>query len=125
NLMGGPARRATPASTRLADAPTSEPFPPRQAPSESAHHKGCAACSPPKEGVIDLIIGIMVATNGILSTKAERIAELQRMASVVRWKLPPVAESRYSAIVLITPAASKPWTRTKRPMKNISVDHST
>ena len=38
--IGSPRRSAMPTATTLAEAPTSVPLPPRQAPSASAHHSG-------------------------------------------------------------------------------------
>ena len=73
--MRWPERSAKPAIIRLALAPTSEPLPPRQAPKASDHHSGTRFSAPPKVGAMDLITGIMVATNGMLSTTAEAVDE--------------------------------------------------
>src|SRR5512132_2115320 len=70
-----PLRSAIPATVRLADAPIRVPLPPRHAPSESAHHSGINPSGPPKVGAIALIIGIIVATNGMLSTIAKNTAD--------------------------------------------------
>src|SRR5206468_11888552 len=78
-----PARSASPATTRLADAPISVPLPPRHAPSDRAHHSGTSAASPPNVGAIALISGIIVATTGMLSMNADRTADAQRIASAV------------------------------------------
>src|SRR4029453_17655032 len=74
-----PARSDSPATTRFAEAPISVPFPPRQAPSDSAHHKGSNAASPPNADPIALISGIIVATNGILSMNADSTADAHRI----------------------------------------------
>src|SRR5216683_2565009 len=79
-----------PATVRLAEAPMSVPLPPRQAPSDSAHHSGMMCWGPPRCGAICLISGIIAATNGMLSTIAESTAEPQRMATAVVSKSPPV-----------------------------------
>ena len=50
NRNAMPARSASPATTRFAEAPISVPFPPRQAPSDSDHHSGSSAASPPRLG---------------------------------------------------------------------------
>src|ERR1043165_3098350 len=79
-LNSTPAFSARPAATRFGLAPTSVPLPPRQAPRASDHQMGKSAWSPPKAGARLLIRGIMVATNGILSTMAERMADPHRTA---------------------------------------------
>src|SRR5215467_10146111 len=80
---GMPARSAMPATVRLALAPISVPLPPRQAPSESAHHSGSSPSAPPNVGAMLLMTGIMVATKGMLSMIADNRAEAQRMTSAV------------------------------------------
>src|SRR5512147_1397332 len=84
-----PLRSAMPATVRLALAPMRVPLPPRQAPSDNAHHTGEMASVPPKLGAIALIIGIMVATNGILSMIADSTAEAHKMLTPVTVKSPP------------------------------------
>ena len=81
-LMGCPSRWAIPATITFAEAPISVPLPPKQAPSDKAHQTGIIASLPPIDGSIDLIIGIIVATKGILSIALEIIAEDQRMRKV-------------------------------------------
>ena len=78
-----PARSANAATMRFALAPTKEPLPPRQAPSASDHHNGPRFSLPPKVGAIDSMIGIMVATKGILSTMADATADTQRISMAV------------------------------------------
>ena len=97
NRMGCPERSANPATTRFADAPISVPFPPRHAPSASDHHRGIKCSVPPNAGAMDLISGIMVATKGMLSTKAERIAEPHSMAMVVEVRSPWVKDVKRKA----------------------------
>src|SRR5215510_16382861 len=80
---GTPARSAMPATVRLALAPISVPLPPRQAPSDRDHQSGISASGPPKVGAMLLITGIMVATNGMLSMIADRMAEAHRIAIAV------------------------------------------
>ena len=80
NLMkciGWPSRCAMPATMTLAEAAISEPLPPKQAPSDKAHQTGIMASRPPREVSIDLIIGIMVATNGMLSMAVDTKADNQ------------------------------------------------
>ena len=74
-LSGCPSRWASPATITLADAPISVPLPPKQAPNESAHHTGIMASRPPIVGSMVLSIGIMVATNGMLSIALESTAD--------------------------------------------------
>src|SRR5262245_41895515 len=85
-----PARSAMPATVRLAEAPMSVPLPPRQAPSDSDHQSGSRPSGPPNVGAMFLTIGIMVATKGMLSMIADRIAEAQRTAMAVTARSPPV-----------------------------------
>src|SRR5215510_16479085 len=80
---GMPARSAMPATVRLALAPISVPLPPRQAPRDSDHQSGISASGPPKVGAMLLITGIMVATKGMLSMIADRMAEAHRIAIAV------------------------------------------
>ena len=120
-----PARSAIPATIRFALAPTSEPFPPRHAPSASDHHSGISPSGPPKLGAIDLISGIIVATNGMLSTTAEATAEIHMMASAVTARSPPVVSRTHPARMASTPACSMPCTTMNRPMKKKIVTHST
>src|SRR5262249_12364591 len=72
-----PLRSAIPATVKLALAPIKVPFPPRQAPSDRAHQTGRNASSPPKLDPIPLMTGIIVATKGMLSMKADSSAEAQ------------------------------------------------
>ena len=69
------------ATTTLALAPISVPFPPRHAPNDNAHHNGSRFVIP--IAPISLIIGMRVATNGILSINAEAIALSHKMSIVV------------------------------------------
>ena len=79
-LNGTPLRSPMPATVRLAEAPIKVPLPPRQAPSDRHHHSGWICPAPPNDGAMFLISGIMVATNGMLSTIADRTADAHRMA---------------------------------------------
>ena len=79
-LIGCPLRLAIPATITLADAPISVPLPPKQAPSDRAHHTGIIASRPPIAGSMDFNIGIIVATKGILSIAAETMADTQRIS---------------------------------------------
>ena len=90
-LMGRPSREAMPETMTLAEAPIKVPLPPKQAPNDKAHQTGIIAALPPKLSSIDFSIGIMVATKGILSTMAEKKADIHKMTNTVFWMLPLVA----------------------------------
>lgn len=75
-------------TTMLAADPARLPFPPRQDPSESAHHIplfAILACS-----FIDSMMGIIMVVNGMLLTKAVEIPENQRVPNVANKRLPLV-----------------------------------
>ena len=109
-------------STTLAEAPMSVPLPPRQAPSDSAHHR--AVPSRPSASSAKMI-GIIVATNGMLSRKLEMTAEPISTASMVTNRLPPVMSMRPCASMAITPVSDMAPTMMNRPAKKHSVVHST
>ena len=83
---------AMPATITFAEAPMSVPFPPRHAPKDNAHQSGSNSVGeiPPKLPIW-WISGIIVATKGMLSTKAEAIAENHKISIPVSVKLPAVA----------------------------------
>ena len=75
--------------------PMSVPLPPKFAPKDSAHQSGLTAKSPYREAIWGLelsvsINGIIVAVNGMLSTKALEIAESHTIIRNVIQGLPPV-----------------------------------
>ena len=98
-----------PATARLAEAPISVPLPPRQAPSESAHHSGITCSAPPRCGAISLISGTIAATNGMLSTIAERNAKPHRMTTAVTNRCPSrdFAELRPLALCAIAVTSAR------------------
>jgi len=72
-----------------------------------------------------IIRGISVATNGMLSSIAERSADAQSITSIVATGCPPeIAMIRFASLP-ITPVCTIPPTTMKRHMKNNSVGHST
>jgi len=71
------------------------------------------------------INGIMVATKGMLSTKAEAMADSHKISIAVGIILPPVISSAHLATASITPTSSSPPTSTKRPIKKKITGHST
>ena len=56
-------------NNKVGTRPDERAIAPRHAPNASDHHNGMIFSAPPKVGAMDLIIGIMVATNGMLSTR--------------------------------------------------------
>ncbi|MMZ66964.1 hypothetical protein D1872_295020 [compost metagenome] len=99
------------------------PLPPRQAPSAKLHHNGSRLVIPMPP--MSWIIGIIVATNGILSRNAEAMALSHKMSIEVNSGSPPVNLIACSANCLIVPVSTKPPTRTNRPTKKKIVGHST
>ena len=110
------------ATTTLALAPISVPFPPRHAPNDNAHHNGSRFVIP--IAPISLIIGMRVATNGILSINAEAIALSHKMSIVVLVKSPAVISNTFSANNLITPVSTNPPTKMNKPAKKNIANHS-
>src|SRR5438094_812176 len=125
NRKSTPFRSAIPATVRLAEAPISVPLPPRQAPNDRAHHSGANCSGPPRCGANSRISGIIAATNGMLSTMAERTADPQRIAMAVAVGSCPVAAISCCAAMLSSPAASMPCTMTNSPRKKKIVIQST
>jgi hypothetical protein len=72
---------ATEIATTLADAPMGVPFPPISVPKASA--QDIVESGIPVEADNPFTMGTMAAAKGTLSIKAERIAEIQRMAITV------------------------------------------
>src|SRR6476469_6678885 len=97
-----------PATVRLAEAPIRVLLSHRHAPSERHHHSGSMLAAPPNDGAIFLMRGIIVATNGMLSTIEDRTADAQRMAYPVVSRSPPVAETSLSASIRNRPLWSTP-----------------
>lgn len=115
-----------PATMTFAEAPISVPFPPRQAPRDNAHQSGSNSVGdiPPKLPIW-WISGIIVATKGMLSTKAEAMAENHNINIPVSLKLPAVAVIAHLAMLLIKPVSIRPPTTIKSPIKKKMVGHST
>ena len=65
--IGWPSFAANPATAKFALAPISVPFPPKQAPRERLHHSSSKSVMPIFP--ISWIIGIIVATKGMLHDK--------------------------------------------------------
>ena len=93
-----------------------------QAPSDKAHHSGITCSAPPRCGAISRISGIIAATNGILSTIADKMAEPHRITTAVAAGSSPVSRIRRCAARSSTPATSMPWTMTNSPMKEENRD---
>ena len=67
----------------------------------------------------------MVAAKGMLSTKAEAMAESQMMTTIIMARLPPVRAPTPWAMASSTPDSSRPLTARNRPMKKRIVCQST
>ena len=75
NVNRYPCCSATPAHTTFADAPIKVPLPPRQAPRANAHTNGCSGKSKSSFSANDITTFTIIVVNGMLSTKAEAIAD--------------------------------------------------
>ena len=73
-----------------------------------AHQTGIIASRPPMSTSIDLIIGIMVATKGLLSIALERMADVQTISKVAFFMLPSVKSTNICPSILRTPVSSRP-----------------
>ena len=112
-----------PLTITLDEAPTILPFPPKHAPKANDHHK--AVVSIPVICPIFTINGIIVATNGILSKKAEAMAATHKINSDVIITLPPVRLINPLANTSRTPTVSSAPTITNNPIKKKMVGNST
>mmetsp|Transcript_58688 Transcript_58688/g.138301 ORF Transcript_58688/g.138301 Transcript_58688/m.138301 type:complete len:256 (+) Transcript_58688:617-1384(+) len=115
--------------TMLADAPMRVPLPPKHAPNASAHASG-SMLSPTTSATIFCMTGTMVAVKGMLSTKAENMAEahtIRHSAASCRAliSMPPIISLSTFAIARRRPSSPTPSTTTKRAAKKRSVSHST
>src|SRR5665648_1262971 len=110
----------------FAEAPMSVPFPPKHAPKDSDHQRGSNSVGdiPPKVPIW-CIKGIIVAAKGMLSTKAEAIAENHNISIPVSVKLPSVAVNAHFAMLSIRPVSIRPPTTMNNPIKKKMVGHST
>ena len=106
----------------MALAPISVPLPPRQAPKDNAHQSGSRLVIP--IAPISLIIGISVATKGMLSINAEAIALSHKISIVEAVTFPDVIFIASAAIALITPVSTKPPTKINKPTKKKIASHS-
>ena len=75
NLSASPFCADIPATITFADAAISEPLPPKQEPSDNAHQTGIISSRPPISASMDFRVGIMVATNGMLSITEDNMAD--------------------------------------------------
>ncbi len=107
--------------TTFALAPINVPFPPRHAPKDKAHQRGVTSICP----CIATIIGSIVAQNGMLSKKAEIIADPINKTIINTKVLPSVMSINAYANIAITPVSFNAPTITNNPAKNTSVVHST
>jgi len=112
NFIGVPFLSAMPATITLAEAPIREPLPPRQAPKASDHQIDSMGIW--ESWPTSCNNGIMVATKGMLSTKAEASADNHKTRMPVKATLSPVICSDILAIRLITPFTCRPPTSNKK-----------
>ena len=92
----------------LAEAAINEPLPPKHEPRDKAHHTGIMASRPPKAGSMDFNVGIMVATNGMLSMAVETMAETHKTPKVAFLMLPSVMSMNFCPSRCKTPVSSNP-----------------
>ena len=97
-------------------------LPPRSVPIDSVHAR--MPISIPSAAAIARITGIIVAANGILSTKALVMADTHRMMITMAAALPPLTDEMDCAIMSSTPVSSSPAIETNSPMKNSKVLYS-
>ena len=102
-LMGCPSRLDIPATITFAEAAINEPLPPKQAPRDKAHQTGIMAALPPIDSSMDLIIGIIVATKGILSIAVETKAEIQ-MTSIAAFSMLPDFPQEHKILHWVVPS---------------------
>ena len=107
-VMMYPCLAATEIPTTLADAPIGVALPPISVPIESAH-ANVESCKPSTCDKV-LMIGIMVAANGMLSTNALAKAEMASTSTTVIRAWPLLKAAMPSAISFSTPAFSRPPT---------------
>ena len=81
--MGSPLRAAIPATITFAEAAISEPLPPKQEPSDKAHHTGIIISRPPISASMDFSVGIIVATKGMLSMIEDKTAENHKISMLI------------------------------------------
>mmetsp|Transcript_27974 Transcript_27974/g.54630 ORF Transcript_27974/g.54630 Transcript_27974/m.54630 type:complete len:208 (+) Transcript_27974:664-1287(+) len=129
NEMCAPSTSALDAMTMLAEAPMRVPLPPKHAPKASAQARGSiempGTCSTSWS-----MMGTMVAVKGMLSTKAEKIAEDHTISTIAKiWRdarsAAPTMPDSVLAMKRSKPSSPTPSTTTKRAAKKRSVSHST
>ena len=118
-LTGCPALATTDVPTTFALAPIGVALPPISVPMERAHV--IVLRSTPVEPLNVWITGIMVAANGMLSTKADAIALTQMMIAIMMYGFPPEMLLMNPAMSLRISVCSSPPTTTKSPRKKRTV----
>src|SRR5918996_1409259 len=125
NGTGRPLRSSTPVAATFAAAAIGVAFPPKQAPSASAHQFVWSVDAVAPLAWSSSTTGIIAAVKGMLSTSAEPAAPPQTSTSISFVADPPVRSPNSSATSVITPCCSSAPTMTNRPTKKKIVAHST
>lgn len=105
--------------TTLADAPIGVALPPISVPSARVHAR--TDKSAPDVAARLLMIGIIVAENGILSMMALATADTHIIMITIKVTFPPLIIWIKLAISSRMPVSSRPPTTTNSPMKKIRV----
>mmetsp|Transcript_25290 Transcript_25290/g.60898 ORF Transcript_25290/g.60898 Transcript_25290/m.60898 type:complete len:231 (-) Transcript_25290:1716-2408(-) len=127
--MWEPSTSALDAMTMLAEAPMRVPLPPKHAPKARAQARGRME-TPSTSATSCWRTGTIVAVKGMLSTKAEKMAEahtMMTMATICRLSTGTerTISERMLAMARSRPSSPTPSTTTKRAAKKRSVSHST
>ena len=125
NFRGWPSRAAIPATITLAEAAINEPLPPKHEPKDSAHQTGIIASLPPRSSSTDFMIGIMVATKGMLSIAEDKSAENHKIIMLILLMFPCEKSESLLPIIFRIPLVSSPWTMINNPAKKNMVVQST
>lgn len=118
-LIGCPCLAAIEVPTTLALAPIGVALPPISVPIAKVHDR--MDKSTPVVLANVLITGIIVAANGMLSTKAEAKADTHKMMATMIIIFPPLISPMKLATLIRIPVCSKPPTTINKPIKNNSV----
>ena len=105
--------------TTFADAPIGVADPPISVPIARVH--ASTSKLTPEKAASDLMTGIMVAANGMLSINALATADTHNMIVIIRYILFPQICSIPAAIRSSTPVFSNPPTTINSPVKNSRV----
>ena len=119
HLITYPCFAAVAIPTTFADAPIGVALPPMSVPMASVY--ASTPKSTPCVAAKVSMIGTIVAANGILSTNALAMAEIQMMIAIISLIFPPLIFPIKSAIITRIPVSSRPPTTINNPIKNSNV----